>query len=63
MVCDWVILIEEIIGLLMAVFALLGCFLPFATAADLCLRIAYWLIWPCLFGLGVVLVSFHIVYW
>jgi hypothetical protein len=55
-------LAEEILGLLMAAFALLGCFLSFATAAELCLRISYWLIWPSLIGLGAMLVSFIIEY-
>ena len=62
MVCDWVIFIEEIMGLLMAAFALLGIFLPWATASEFCLKMSYRLIWPSLIGLGAMLVSFIIEY-
>nr|DAL20916.1 MAG TPA_asm: hypothetical protein [Caudoviricetes sp.] len=60
MVCDWILLIVVVMVLLMAALVLLGRLLPFANAMYLCLTIAYWLIWPCLVGLGVAIVSFII---
>ena len=57
----WIVLAEEILGLLMAAFTLLGIFLPWATASEFCLEMSYRLIWPALIGLGVMCVWFTLV--
>ena len=62
MVCDWILLIVVVMWLLMAALVLLGLLLPFANAMYVCLTIADRLIWPCLVGLGVAIVSFIIAY-
>lgn len=58
MVFYWIVLAEEIMGLMMAAFTLLGIFLPWATASEFCLEMSYRLIWPALIGLGVMCVVY-----